>query len=89
MNNFKKLLVLILPVAIILPVAVLSSCAGSDELNKGGQSPVTPSRTSPPITMVAPTQAMLQLAFAGNRNGKYALFVINIDGSGEKQICYT
>ncbi|MBI4595791.1 MAG: PD40 domain-containing protein, partial [Candidatus Tectomicrobia bacterium] len=52
----------------------LSGCRGPDEFNNGGQ------------PTVAPTSSMPQLAFAGNRNGKYALFVINIDGSGEKQI---
>ena len=72
MNAPKRLLVLILSVAIILQVSVLAGCAGSG--------------SSPAITTVTSTQAMPQLAFAGNRNGKYALFLINMDGSGEKQI---
>jgi len=76
MNASKRLLLLILAVAIILPMTALAGCAGSDGSNKKEESTITTSRT----------QATQQLAFAGNRNGKYALFVINIDGSGEKQI---
>ena len=54
----------------------------TENLAKLGQSPATNVTPAPP----PPPQAMLQLAFAGDRNGRYALFVINIDGSGEKQI---
>ena len=73
MYNYKKLLVIGLSIILILPLIGLSACVKQ-------QSP-TLTASSP-----TPTSTALQLAFAGNRNGKYALFVINIDGSGETQI---
>ncbi len=99
MNGMKSLFVLMLAMVSIFTVVGLSACVPpgptvsptSPVIESRTVGPGTPTTTytiptTKPTTPPTPPQSMLQLAFAGNRNGKYALFLINIDGSGEKQI---